>query len=187
LIRKSRGRANKRCIDALRIQPCLAKKAFELGTAIRKNVPAGIEYDYDIVSRNIPVLGQTPAFPSETPSSISRDRVGIRTNGNENGPVDRTGVRQDVHPHALAGKPGPRAEDLFYFDAFSDPLVLRKAMPGDLETSCPARPAQYGFFSSEAVSLIRPRALRLFRTRRPPLVFMRARKPNFLVRRVLLG
>jgi hypothetical protein len=35
--------------------------------------------------------------------------------------------------------------------------------------------------------LTRPLALRLLRTSRPPLVFIRARKPNFRVRRVLLG
>jgi hypothetical protein len=37
------------------------------------------------------------------------------------------------------------------------------------------------------LSLARPLARRLFRTSLPPLVFMRALKPNFLTRRVLLG
>jgi hypothetical protein len=136
-MRRRKGRARSRFIVSSGVKACLAEEAFELGAADRILVGAGIEHDDDVMARNEPILAEAPAFPNEPPGPVAGNRIRIGADGYENGPVDREGVRQDVQPHALAREPGPRSEDLLDLGAFSDPLVLGIAVPGDLETSSP--------------------------------------------------
>lgn len=79
-------------------------------------------------------------------------------------------------------------EYLFYFVSAFQALFAVKRIPFN-QRSAPRGNSidQYGFFSSEAESFVRPLARRRLRTRRPPRVFMRARNPNFRFRLTLLG
>jgi len=70
--------------------------------------------------------------------------------------------------------------------AFSTPEPVCAAIAG-YSRAAQKSLVQYGFFSSETLSLIRPLARRRFRMSLPPRVFIRARNPNLRFRFTLLG
>ncbi len=114
--------------------------------------------DFSLPSREMTVQEQKlPGFCQERSSRLAKPSPCKKT-GRQCGITGRCLIFPEASP--LSGNP---------IHAFSGPI------------------RQYFLFSSATLSLSRPFALLLFSTRRPPLVLMRARKPNFRFLLVLLG
>jgi len=163
-----------------------AEKRFELRAANLETILIGKDHDDHVHASYRPGFDQAPALGYDAPGPVPSDGVAVFSYGNENGAGFRAAVWLDVETHALGGPAYPIVEHLGNVSSRPDALGL----PESEITSAPfvvRHGDQYFFFSSEVLSLVRPLALRLLMMSRPLLVFMRALKPNFLTRRVLLG
>ena len=159
---------------------------FELRLALVEPIFIGVDHDDHVHTLDQAGFGQAPALGNDTSSPIALDGIAILAHGNENGAGIRAAIGANVEPHTLGGPARSLVKHLRNLASRPDALGL----PESEFTGAPfvvPHGDQYFFFSSDVLSLVRPLARRLLIMRLPLLVFMRALKPNFLTRRVLLG
>jgi hypothetical protein len=137
-MRKTNGKARSRFIGSSLYETGLSKKTFQLGLPLLIVIEAREKDNRDIVPRIEPRLAHAPAFTYDSPSPVSRDGIGIGSNGNENGPNGRAIVRQYMDTHALTRKPGSARKDFIDLSSLPDPIRLGIPLPGDIETSTPS-------------------------------------------------
>jgi hypothetical protein len=148
-------------------------------------------YEQDkIVSLPQSELDEPVRLPAQASGSIPLHRVSVLSREGKRNTVSLTAVFQDEHFRSWARKlpsPGEGFPDFCpSLQSFKAPKSTRVTC-GRSSSAVLRRIVQYGFFSSETLSLIRPLARRRFNTSLPPRVFIRARNPNFRFRLTLLG
>ena len=146
-----------------------------------------VQHQSNIVTRGDTVLVEPPSLAGSSFGRVAFHGAPERPNGNKDHTCHWQVVLDDPDIHPSIRNPLTLTKNPINFRFFPDLFSLRKGISALFHFPRPGSQRQYFLFSSATVSLARPLALRRLRTRRPPLVLMRARKPNFLFLLTLLG